>query len=136
MEMSNFEIVRSFKEAADKKAQLQVLADLNVCSVDKIRTILIQEGIPHQTLPRNRVKKSVSVDGDAPAAKRPYNRKSARTEQDDRRNRIIHDALCCYREHLTAEIDRITAAYNEEKKQREDTIREIDDLIVDSVQDP
>ena len=137
MEMSNFDIVKSYKEAADKKAQLQVLADLNVCSVEKIRTILIEEGIPCQTLPRNRVKKGAtgSIGETAQRVKRAYNRRPkpetpVQPERSDRKNQIIHNALCCYRERMAEEIEKLKARYEVRKKKCEDTIAEIDDLIV------
>lgn len=54
MEMSNGEIRRSWETAADKKKQIQILAELNCTSVENIRSILIAEGIDQRRLPRNR----------------------------------------------------------------------------------
>lgn len=54
MEMSNGEIRRSWETAADKKKQLQILAELNCTDVKTIRGILIAEGIDQRKLPRNR----------------------------------------------------------------------------------
>lgn len=45
MQMSDSEIVRSYKEAKDKRSQVGVLADLNACSKDYIREILQRNGI-------------------------------------------------------------------------------------------
>lgn len=56
MEMSNGEIRRSWETAADKKKQIQILAELNCTSVENIRSILIAEGIDQRRLPRNRQK--------------------------------------------------------------------------------
>lgn len=56
MEMSNGEIRRSWETSADKKKQIQILAELNCTSVENIRSILIAEGIDQRRLPRNRQK--------------------------------------------------------------------------------
>lgn len=48
---SEDEIVASYRSALDKKAQLKILADLNVCKVQDIRELLIEHG---ETLPEVR----------------------------------------------------------------------------------
>ena len=45
MQMSDVEIVRSYREAKDKRSQVGVLAELNACSKDYIREILKRSGI-------------------------------------------------------------------------------------------
>ena len=45
MQMSDSEIVRSYREAKDKRSQVGVLAELNACSKDYIREILKRSGI-------------------------------------------------------------------------------------------
>ncbi len=45
MYMERHEIVQMYKEAADKNAQIEILADLNVCSKQEILTILQEEGL-------------------------------------------------------------------------------------------
>ena len=45
MQMSDAEIVRSYKNAKDKRSQVGVLAELNACSKDLIREILSRNGI-------------------------------------------------------------------------------------------
>lgn len=54
MEMSNGEIRRSWETAADKKKQIQILAELNCTDERTIRDILIMEGVDQRRLPRNR----------------------------------------------------------------------------------
>lgn len=54
MEMTKEEIVKSYREAKDKRSQLCILADLNVCKEEKIREILIAGGIDGRQLPRRR----------------------------------------------------------------------------------
>lgn len=45
MQMNEEEICRSFKEAKDHRKQVGILADLNCCSRDEIRRILMKNGI-------------------------------------------------------------------------------------------
>lgn len=45
MQMTDAEICRSYREAKDKRSQVGVLAELNVCSKDLIREILSRNGI-------------------------------------------------------------------------------------------
>ena len=48
--MTNEEIRREYLKAKDRKAQIAILADKNLCSVSKIRSVLESEGveIPHR----------------------------------------------------------------------------------------
>lgn len=52
MQMSNEEIVRSYREAKSKSKQLEILAELNACDTQKIKDILIGSGMDHRQLPR------------------------------------------------------------------------------------
>ena len=45
MEMAAHEIVRSYKEAKDKKKQVSILAQLNLCTPEDIKKILVEGGI-------------------------------------------------------------------------------------------
>ena len=58
LEMTLEEIVRSYREAKDKAAQLEILADLNVCSREEIRRVLLEGGVKQQELPRKRTRRS------------------------------------------------------------------------------
>lgn len=51
MLMSDFEIVRDFKSAAKKGKQIGILADMNGCSREKIREVLLRNGISEAELP-------------------------------------------------------------------------------------
>lgn len=66
MEMSNFEIARSFMEARDKKTQVGILADLNLCNQTKIREILIIEGVPYHLIPKISQRADDVRNGDFP----------------------------------------------------------------------
>ena len=54
MQMTNEEILRSYKNAAKPKDQISTLAQLNGCSEDKIRSILIEDGVDGRQLPKKR----------------------------------------------------------------------------------
>lgn len=51
MEMTTHEIVRMYKDAADKKKQITILAQMNLCTPEEIRDELIKGGIDARTLP-------------------------------------------------------------------------------------
>lgn len=51
---SDDEIGCLYKEAPDKKEQIKILMDLNLCSEDDIRSALIRSGIDGRSLPRRR----------------------------------------------------------------------------------
>lgn len=53
MEMSNEEIVRRYRQAKNKRQQVNILAQLNSCEKDKIIEVLKQEGITDKQLPRS-----------------------------------------------------------------------------------
>ncbi len=46
MYMSEYEIIKDYGEAADKREQINILADLNCCSKDEIIAVLSKNGIP------------------------------------------------------------------------------------------
>lgn len=61
MQMSNEEIVRSYREAKDKAKQLEILSELNACDRQKIKDILAEGGIDHRQLPRSRKEKAADA---------------------------------------------------------------------------
>lgn len=58
MTMSNDEIIRSYLQSKDQRKQIGILADLNGCDKEKIRTILIHHGVklPTPGRPKKEVK--------------------------------------------------------------------------------
>lgn len=58
MQMSNEEIVKSYKEAKNKAKQLGILAELNACDKQKIKEILTGSGMDYRRLPRGEKKKA------------------------------------------------------------------------------
>lgn len=59
MQMTNDEIAREYREAANKRAQIRILAQLNTCPVETITDILAGAGedIPKKTGPKPKVEK-------------------------------------------------------------------------------
>ena len=66
MVMTNEDIVRSYKEAKDRRAQIKVLAELNVCPQELIIEILKEGGVDWQELPRQRKKADVAASSSEP----------------------------------------------------------------------
>lgn len=54
MNMTENEIIRQYKEAKDKREQVKILADMNLCEVEEIEKILKDNG---QRLPVRHLKK-------------------------------------------------------------------------------
>ena len=69
--MDNGEIYRSYKDAKNKKEQMMILAELNATTIERIREILLAQGVPPQSLPRNRKKKSEAGVPSAPFSLQP-----------------------------------------------------------------
>lgn len=64
MHMTNGDIVKSYKEAKEKKKQIEILAQLNACPVATIREILVSEGVQ---FPGPKPKKPESSTAETPA---------------------------------------------------------------------
>lgn len=62
--MSTYDITKMYKEAKDKRAQIDILADMNCCTTKQIREELIKGGITFQTLPRKSRKEKYTVKFD------------------------------------------------------------------------
>lgn len=64
MQMTEGEILRSYREAKNPKEQIKVLAELNAVPKDTIIDILIEQGVDEKELPKRRkpkVNKTVTV---------------------------------------------------------------------------
>lgn len=60
MTMSNDEIIRAYMQSKDQRKQIGILADLNGCDKEKIRTILIHHGVklPTPGRPKKEIKEA------------------------------------------------------------------------------
>lgn len=56
--MTKNEILRDWEGAKDKKTQISILADLNLCTPEEIKEVLIEMGVDYRRLPREREKKA------------------------------------------------------------------------------
>lgn len=71
MQMSDYEIIRNYTEAKDKTKQIGILADLNGCNKEKIRTILISKGCQLPTKGRPKKEREIiKTDFDYDKAKK------------------------------------------------------------------
>lgn len=99
LEMTPEEIVRSYREAADKKEQVQILADLNLCSRETIRRVLIEGGVKPQELPRQRKKEPSAVAAEVKAYEK------------DRKAALVNEALSVLRDKLQKEYGEVYQEY-------------------------
>lgn len=60
MQMTESEIVRDYREAKNKREQVTILADRNVCEKEEIIGILLKNGVDPRELPRKRKPKEKS----------------------------------------------------------------------------
>ena len=61
MQMTTEEIIRNYTEAKDKSKQIGILADLNGCDKERIRSILGTKGVPLPTKGRPKGKSTVKA---------------------------------------------------------------------------
>lgn len=85
MQMTEGEIVRSYKEAKNKSQQVGILAELNCCPKEKIIEILKEAGTPSRELPRQRKKKDL-VDTAIAVAKKKEELKMAAVEEKNKKS--------------------------------------------------
>ena len=110
LEMTVEEIVRSYREAKDKEAQLEILADLNVCSKEEIRRVLVEGGVRQQELPRKRRRKGEAIEEVTVEASVDEGLEEAR------RRDIIEEALKAYRDKLMDEYTTLFEAFVKAKE--------------------
>lgn len=120
LEMTPEEIVRSYREALDKKHQIEVLADLNVCSKDVIRKVLIENGVKPQELPRQRKKAPAAVAAEV---------KAYEAEQ---RKELVKEGLRFLRASLQKEYDRLRAEWENISAEYAGKINAIDMMLEES----
>lgn len=100
MHMTNGEIVKSYREAKEKKKQIEILAQLNACPVANIREILISEGVQ---FPGPKPKKPESSTAETPA-------------EAPKENKIPEEVNIAVISQLTIITKRITALEDEIEK--------------------
>lgn len=105
MQMTNEEIVRSYKEAKHKEHQIGMLADLNVCPKEVIIEILVEGGISRKSFSRYMGKNKIK------AIKREVKAHEKKKQADDE--------AAIVKEAMTAFWDRLTEQYKELKAEWE-----------------
>jgi len=78
MQMTNEEIVRSYKEAADKKEQIKILAEFNLVSKEEIRKILIEGGSLFSHFRARRAKSLLHIPRASPCENRRKRRRPSK----------------------------------------------------------
>lgn len=116
MDMTAAEILKNYREAKDKKRQVRILADMNVCSVDEIKAILIAGGIDKRELPRTRQKTATETS-------EPKFNATARQLS------VISTALQLYREQIVQESNAAQSAHEEHMTKLGDEMAEIDRIL-------
>lgn len=106
--MSAGEIVISYKQAKDKKKQITILSQLNLCTTDEIIEILKANGIDGRSLPRTKKDKSAST----PRAKNATSEKKSKNVSKDNVFEYIKH-LKERRSQLMMEVGTIDAELNE-----------------------
>lgn len=108
LSMSAGEIVTSYKQAKDKKKQITILSQLNLCTTDEIIEILKANGIDGRSLPRTKKDKSAST----PRAKNATGEKKSKNVSKDNVFEYIKH-LKERRSQLMMEVGTIDAELNE-----------------------
>ena len=118
--MTTPEIVRSYKEAKDKRTQISILSDLNACTEREIKDILIKGGIDARTLPRQRKKEDVpAVHDETPAAPSPLHKHDA----------LLWEAVRAYRGMLHAELDRLMSEHEKMIAELSEKAAALDEIL-------
>lgn len=130
MEMTDIEIVKSYRAAKEKKKQITILADLNLCQKEDIIAILVAGGVNRKELPRERKKK-------APVAKSlietdmPSDKENSATSPKftDLQNTLILLALQEYRCKLVKSIADEQSKHDEFMAYNSERVQEIDFIM-------
>ena len=122
MQMTNEEIVKSYKEAKHKGQQIGILADLNVCPKDMIIDILVEGGIPKTAFSRykgenniKRVKREVKVH--------------EKKRQSEEEAAIVKEAVLALWDKLSAEYKEIEAEWQRISAEYERKLAILDRLV-------
>ena len=114
LQMTVEEIVRSYREAKDKAVQVGILADLNLCSKETIRRVLVEGGLDPRQLPRAPRKKP-------PSYTQGENLKEQKKKEDAERRAaeaaiisdVTKESLFFYKETLMREAAALKVEYDE-----------------------
>ena len=126
MEMTDNEIVRSYREARDKGKQVKILSQLNLCEIGEILDILTKNGVKPQELPRTRRGKAKTETVESPPQ---ASNQEQETADQRRREQIYRDALLVYQQQLEREANAAEEAYLAQKREFDRRQNEINQLL-------
>ena len=114
LQMTVGEIVRSYREAKNKAAQVQILADLNMCSKEAIRRVLVEGGLDPRQLPRApRKKPPTYTAGESLREQRKKEAADRKAAEAAALSDVTKEALFFYKETLVREAAGLKAEYDE-----------------------
>lgn len=126
MYMSNADIVKEYKEAKDRSAQVKILADQNCCSTEQIIGILVAGGIDHRCFSMLRRKQNLAAASAAEEVvkeKIPY--KKPEIIPGPPKRITVSDAMAAIR----AELDEINRQQYELDMRKGDLYKQLRDMI-------
>ena len=137
MEMTTDEIVRSFREAKDRRKQVTILAELNDCSVEEIRSTLVAGGINWRELPRapraGKTPNAATTEDPSESRKSPPQAEIAPEDGvcvnvDEE---VILSALEAYKRQLEQEADTLKKEYEEKQAFISSRMQKVETILQD-----
>lgn len=137
MEMTTDEIVRSFREAKDRRKQVTILAELNDCSVEEIRSTLVAGGISWRELPRaprtGKTPNVATTEDPSGARKSPPQTEIAPEDGVcvNADEEVILSALEAYKRQLEQEADTLKKEYEEKQAFISSRMQKVETILQD-----
>lgn len=134
MEMTTDEIVRSFREAKDRRKQVTILAELNDCSVEEIRSTLVAGGISWRELPRAGKAPNVATTEDPSGSRKSPPQAEIAPEDGvcvNADEEVILSALEAYKRQLEQEADTLKKEYEEKQAFISSRMQKVETILQD-----
>lgn len=108
LHMPPAEIRTRFLNAADKREQIKILSELNLCSREDIRKVLLEQGVPEDDIPKTRARKTAEEKKlkteEEKAGKEPADKKDAKEAEKSGVPKAVREAVAEKITQLTDEI--------------------------------
>lgn len=137
MEMTTDEIVRSFREAKDRRKQVTILAELNDCSVEEIRSTLVAGGINWREFPRapraGKTPNAATTEDPSESRKSPPQAEIAPKDGVcmNADEEVILSALEAYKRQLEQEADTLKKEYEEKQAFISSRMQKVETILQD-----